>query len=114
MDRSKQISFTKLNRVLEKFGYSSHTIEGGRIIFSHAERSLLIVLSELQSDGTVRPIDLISVRNTLINDGVVRNEEEFQALFQISRKAIALSGLNHNPGGRSGSSPRRVKPATGW
>jgi hypothetical protein len=85
MDRSKQISFTKLNRVLEKFGYSSHTIEGGRIIFSHPERSLLIVLSELQSDGTVRPIDLISVRNTLINDGVVRDEEEFQALFQIKK-----------------------------
>jgi hypothetical protein len=85
MDRSMQISYSRLRRVLETFGYAPQTIEGGRIVFSHSERSLLIVLPELQSDNTVRPIDLISVRNTLINDGVVRDEEGFEALFRIKK-----------------------------
>jgi hypothetical protein len=71
--------------VLETFGYAAQTIEGGRIVFTHPERSLLIVLPELRSDNTVRPIDLISVRNTLINDGVVRDEEEFEALLRIKK-----------------------------
>ncbi len=43
------------------------------------------MLPELQGDNTVRPIDLLSVRNTLINDGVVRDEEEFEALFRIKK-----------------------------
>jgi hypothetical protein len=85
MDRSKRISYATLRRVLEAFGYAARTVEGGPIVFSHDKRSLLIVISELQSDDTVRPIDLVSVRNTLINDGVVRDEEEFEALFRIKK-----------------------------
>jgi hypothetical protein len=85
MDRSNRIPYARLRRVLETFGFAARTIEGGRIVFSHPDRSSLIVLPELQGDNTVRPIDLLSVRNTLINDGVVRDEEEFEALFRIKK-----------------------------
>jgi len=88
MDRSnrlRRVPFKALKRILESFGYAARTIEGGRIVFTHPKRSLFIVLPELQADETVRPIDLISIRNTLINDGVVRDDEEFETLFRIKR-----------------------------
>ncbi len=85
MDKPKRIPYAKLRRVLETFGYAAQAIDGGRIVFYHPERLLILVLSKLDGDDTVRPIDLISVRNMLINDGVIRDEGEFEALFRIKK-----------------------------
>jgi hypothetical protein len=84
-NRLRRVPFKALQRSLESVGYAPQTVEGGRIVFTHPKRSLFIVLPELQADETVRPIDLMSIRNTLINDGVVRNKEEFEALFRIKK-----------------------------
>ncbi len=84
-NRQSRISYAKLGRALGTFGYEARTIEGGEIVFSHHERSLIIMLPKLKGDDAVRPIDLLSVRNTLINDGVIREEGEFEALFRIKK-----------------------------
>jgi hypothetical protein len=83
--RQRRVTLKALKRILESFGYSAQSVAGGRIIFTHPHRSLLILLPILLEDGTIRPIDLLSVRNTLINDGVIRDEEQFDSLFRIKR-----------------------------
>ena len=112
MDRSnrlRRVPFKALKRRLESFGYAAQTIEGGRIVFSHPNRSLIIVLPELQADETVRPIDFISIRNTLINDGVVRDEEEFEALFRI-KKGDQLIWTDPRSKRQIPSAPRPARP----
>lgn len=88
MDRSnrlRRVPFKALQRVMESLGYVGQPIEGHRIVFTHPRRSLFVVIPGLQEDNNVRPIDLLSIRNTLINDGVIRDDEEFESLFRIKK-----------------------------
>lgn len=83
-DSMKRVSYQALTRVLESFGYSLRVFDG-KVVFHHPGPGLLIALPELPGGTPVRPIDMLSVRNSLVNSGLIQNASEFDALFQIRR-----------------------------
>jgi hypothetical protein len=86
MDRIKNgIAFGKLRKVLESFGYSAQRVSSDLVAFHNHDRRLVVILPDTPPEQPVRPIDLLSVRNTLINDGVIRDGEEFDDLFRVKK-----------------------------
>jgi hypothetical protein len=81
---AKKIKVELLRRVLESLGYASKTIRSGHVVFSNPDRHLFIILPSLSPDKIVPPIDIFRVRKTLVNDGVIA-DEDFDGLFWIKK-----------------------------
>jgi hypothetical protein len=80
----KTVPYEHLRTVLTALGYTPQSTGDARIVYRHPERRLVIVLPELRDRETVRPIDMLRVQKTLVNDGVV-DEAGFDALFRINK-----------------------------
>jgi hypothetical protein len=82
----KRIAYGKVRDVLASLGYTPEDAENGAVIFRNPRRHLMIILRRLADDQLVRPIDLLSIRKTLVGDGVIKDdEEEFDSLFLIRK-----------------------------
>ena len=81
---AKIITFDNLRNVLADLGYELRRAGDGAVVFRNPSRHLLIVLPDMPERDAVRPVDLLSVRKTLANDGVIE-EEEFDTLFRINK-----------------------------
>jgi hypothetical protein len=83
--KDKKLTFDQLRRVLESLGYHSHEVlQGKHIVFRNPDQRLFILLPQTMPGGQVRPIDLLSIRKTLVNDGVIA-DEDFDGLFWIKK-----------------------------
>ena len=54
-------------------------------MFGNPERNLLIILRGMREEEVVRPIDLRRVMMTLVDDGAIHDEDEFDSLFSIRK-----------------------------
>jgi len=81
----KKIRFGQLRKVLLDLGYQIRTVDDHYIAFVHPRRALFVVLPAMAPETEVRPIDLLSVQKTLVNDGLVENEQQFTSLFLIKK-----------------------------
>lgn len=84
MDR--KVTYNQLKHILCKLGYTEAT-SGTNIVFLQPERRLFIVLPRMRLNEEVKPMDLLSVQNTLANSGIVP-KERFLSLFD--REPIEL------------------------
>ncbi len=80
----KTVTFRQLRDVLQTLGYTPERVGDDGIVFRSAHRRLFMVLPDLADQDTVRPIDMLRVRKTLANDGVVE-EYQFESLFRIKK-----------------------------
>jgi hypothetical protein len=81
---NRPISYESLGRMLESLGYVGREVEGKHLLFQNPARGLLILLPEMPPDGLVRPIDVLRTRKTLVDDGVIR-DEDFDGLLFIQK-----------------------------
>lgn len=82
----KKIAFTQLRKVLGRLGYAEKPA-GRNVVFTHPESDLYIVLPSMGRLEPVKPMDLLSVQNTLANSGIVP-KDQFDSLFE--REALDL------------------------
>jgi hypothetical protein len=83
--KGKKLTFDQLRQVLESLGYHyREVLQGKHVVFRNPDQHLFILMPKTPPDGQVRPIDLFSVRKTLVNDGVVA-DEDFDGLFWIRK-----------------------------
>src|SRR4051812_2121763 len=86
MDRpGKKIRFGQLRKVMLDLGYHIRTVDQRYVAFVRPGRDLFVVLPDIPSEAEVRPIDLLSVQKTLINDGLIEHEQQFTSLFLIKK-----------------------------
>ena len=83
-DRTPKVAFGQLREALESLGYSAREVDERFVAFVHPDHPLMIVVPDMAAEELVRPIDLLSVRRTLVNDGVIE-DEGFDALFRIKK-----------------------------
>jgi hypothetical protein len=82
----KRVTYGKLREVLSSLGYTPEDAANDAVVFRNPRRHLMIILRRLADHQLVRPIDLSSIRKTLIGDGVITDdEEEFDSLFLIRK-----------------------------
>lgn len=81
-DHRKKVRFDQLRRVMSALGYGLRHA-GRAVVFERPDSDLFVVLPAIGPDDEVRPIDLMSVMNTLIGQGLIRNKNQFQDLFAI-------------------------------
>jgi hypothetical protein len=70
---------------MEDLGYHVEPVKKDYVSFVHPDRELDAFVRNISPDDEVRPIDLLSVRKTLINDGVIKSEQEFDELISINK-----------------------------
>ncbi len=81
----KKVTYSQLRTVLESLGYGREDAGDDRIVFRNPGRHLFIVLPRMPDEQTVRPIDMLRVRKALLNEGVIRRDDEFEPLFRIQQ-----------------------------
>jgi len=81
----KKIRFGQLRTVLLDLGYQIRTVDQHHVAFVRPGRDLFIVLPDASLETEVRLIDLLSVGKTLINDGLIKDEQQFTSLFLIKK-----------------------------
>lgn len=68
------ITYKQLEDVLLSLGYVPTTKSGHRL-FLHPKTELFIILPSMRASDAVTPVHVLSVRNTLVNSGVLSAEE---------------------------------------
>lgn len=81
--KTKKITYRQLQDVLLRLGYipAERTAPG---VFRHPKTHLPVILPKMPSRAHLKPIDLLSVQNTLANSGIVP-KEDFDSLFLLKR-----------------------------
>jgi hypothetical protein len=82
---SKKIRFGQLRKVMLDLGYQIRTVDQHYVAFVRPGRDLFVVLPDVPPEAEVRPIDLLSVQKTLMNDGLIEDEPQFMSLFLIKK-----------------------------
>ena len=80
----KKLTYRQLAEVLQSLGYSPEKVQPDQVVFRNPDRRLFILVPRQDPRAQVRPLDLLRVRNTLVNDGVIP-EDQFDSLFQIQK-----------------------------
>lgn len=76
---SRKITYHRLEKVLRKLGYEADR-NGSALTFRHPNSDLPVILPNKRRIDHLSPVDLVSVRNTLANSGLV-SKEHFESLF---------------------------------
>jgi len=79
----KNVRFGQLTKVMAKLGYETKRVDDLHVAFVHPARDLFAVVPHAGPSSSVRPIDLLSVRNTLVHQGVIDGEAQFRELFSV-------------------------------
>ena len=87
--KNDKVHFEQLREVLDKLGYVADPVNANHMVFRHPDRYLFIILPKMRRNDIVKPITLLSVRNTLTNSGVVA-KDKFDSLFRAPPEPIAL------------------------
>jgi hypothetical protein len=85
MRKTKKIRFGQLRKVMLDLGYHIRPVDQHYVAFVRPGRDLFVVLPDVPSEAEVRPIDLLSVHKTLMNEGLIETEQQFTSLFSIKR-----------------------------
>jgi hypothetical protein len=78
------MTYRELGQVLRSLGYSPENVQPDQVVFRNPDRPLFILLPRHDPRAQVRPLDLLRVRNTLVNDGIIE-ENQFDSLFLIKK-----------------------------
>lgn len=97
----KKIRFGQLRKVMLDLGYQIRTVDQHYVAFVRQGGGLFVVLPDIPSEAEVRPIDLLSVQKTLLNDGLIETEQQFTSLFSI-KKGDRLIWTDPNSGRETG------------
>jgi hypothetical protein len=82
----RKVRFGQLRQVMLDLGYQIKTVDQHYVAFVRPGSNLFVVLSDIPSDeAEVRPIDLLSVQKTLMNEGLIETEQQFASLFSIKK-----------------------------
>jgi hypothetical protein len=82
----EKVTYGKLRDVLATLGYRPARSTIGAVGFRNPSRRLMIILPEMRDEECVLPIDLLSTRSTLVEDGVLPDDKDaFDALFLIRK-----------------------------
>jgi hypothetical protein len=85
VSRPKKIRFGQLQKVMLDLGYNIRPVDRHYVAFVRPGRDLFVVLPDGPQEGEVRPIDLLSVQKTLMNEGLIETEQQFASLFSIKK-----------------------------
>jgi hypothetical protein len=80
----EHITYARFREVLESLGFGLESA-GRDIIFRNPNHRLRVFLPKLSDRQIVPPIEMMSARNALMGNGVVRDEYEFDSLFLIRK-----------------------------
>lgn len=81
----RKIRFGHLREVMRDLGYDIRPVDQQYVAFVRPDRNLFVVLPDIPSKSEVRPIDLLSVQKTLMNEGLIETEQQFTSLFSIKK-----------------------------
>ncbi len=81
----EKITYAKFREVLSSLGYAPEEFGGNSVVFRNPKHRLRVFLPKLSDRQFVPPIELMSARNSLIGNGVVRDEYGFDSLFLIRK-----------------------------
>jgi hypothetical protein len=82
----KNVTFGKLREALTSLGYTPEDAGSDTVIFRNPNRRLRIFLPTMADEEFVLPVDLLSTRSTLVDDGVLpRGDYGFDSLFLIRK-----------------------------
>jgi hypothetical protein len=82
---NKTVRFGQLRRVMFDLGYKIRRVDPRYVAFVHPDRDVFVVLPDMPSEAEVKPIDLLRAQRTLMNEGLIENEEQFSSLFLIKK-----------------------------
>jgi hypothetical protein len=77
-------TYARFREVLEALGYVPETA-GRDTIFRNPNHRLRVFLPKLSARQIVPPVEMLSARNSLMGNGVIRDEYEFDSLFLIRK-----------------------------
>ena len=83
--KHKSVRFDQLQKVLSDHGYKIKSLDQQYVAFVRPGRELFVVLPKASPESEVRPIDLLSVQKTLMNEGVIESEQQFNSFFSIKK-----------------------------
>ena len=84
--RPKSVRFDRLHKVMGDLGYGSQrTWMNITLHFYGLVVTCLSSYAESHPKAEVRPIDLLSVQKTLMNEGLIESEQQFTDLFSIKK-----------------------------
>ena len=83
--KPKSVRFDQLQKVLSEHGYKIKPVDQQHVAFVRPGRDLFVVLPRVSPDAEVRPIDLLSVQKTLMNEGLIESEQQFSSFFSIKK-----------------------------
>jgi hypothetical protein len=78
--KNNKIRYEDLQRVLLRLGYTAIAQARNRVVYRHPENKIEVFLRRMRRTEFLKPIDLLSVQNTLAYSGMVP-KEEFDSLF---------------------------------
>jgi hypothetical protein len=84
-NKSKGIRFGQLRKVMLDLGYDTKPVDHRYVAFVKPGHELFVVLPNAPPDTEVRPIDLLSVQRTLMNEGLIESDQQFASLFSIKK-----------------------------
>jgi hypothetical protein len=87
--KNDTVTFEQLRDVLLALGYVADPPNAKYMIFRHPDSYLFVILPKLRCRDIVAPMNLLSVRSTLANSGMVA-KDEFDSLFRTPMGSIAL------------------------
>ncbi len=93
----EKVTYARLREVLSSLGYAPEEFGDNSIVFRNPNHRLRVFLPKLSDRQLVPPVEMISARNSLTGNGVVRDEYEFDSLFLI-RKGDRLIWTDPNTG----------------
>jgi hypothetical protein len=83
--KPKSVRFDQLQKVMSEHGYKIKPVDQQYVAFVRPGHELFVVLPKASPEAEVRPIDLLSVQKTLMNEGLIETEQEFTSLFSIKK-----------------------------
>jgi hypothetical protein len=81
----KNVPFGQLRQVMVDLGYQLRRVDPHYVAFVRPDRDVFVVVPDGPPDAQVKPIDLLSVQRTLMNEGLIETEEQFTSLFLIRK-----------------------------
>jgi hypothetical protein len=87
--KNKKITFDQLEKTLLRLGYTTKGQNGDRVVLSHPDSDLPVIMRRMKQHEILQPIDLLSVQNTLANGGIVP-KAEFESLFLIKKGDVLV------------------------
>ena len=73
--RPKSVRFDLLHKVMRDLGYESQRVDDHYVAFVRPGRDLFVVVRRISPEAEVKPIDLLSVQKTLMNEGLIESEQ---------------------------------------